>query len=294
MAVTYGFFNSIDHDRVYNADQMSTYFKGLISQGVFENVGGALQVMASDGLTVQVQTGRAIIGDVLKWIENDTVMNLTINPAHVILNRYTAVIIQCDINNRVINITTKDGANATDPIKPNMVNTATMKELCLAYIYVKAGTSAITQANIQDTRANKNLCGWVTGLVDQVDTTTLFDQWSAAYSENIAEMESWEVTQKTAFENWLSTLTQQLTVGAYIREYKKVVTLNTSDSRTINLDMTGYTQENSDVFLIYLNGLKGIESVDYTIGTGSVTVNCNGSDDVIEIVVIKSILGVPA
>lgn len=294
MAVTYGFFNSIDHDRVYNADQMSTYFKGLISQGVFENVGGALQVMASDGLTVQVQTGRAIIGDVLKWVENDTVMNLTINPAHVTLNRYTAVIIQCDINNRVINITTKDGANATDPIKPNMVNTATMKELCLAYIYVKAGTSAITQANIQDTRANKNLCGWVTGLVDQVDTTTLFDQWSAAYSENIAEMESWEVTQKTAFENWLSTLTQQLTVGAYIKEYKKVVTLNTSDSRTINLDMTGYTQENSDVFLIYLNGLKGIESVDYTIGTGSVTVNCNGSDDVIEIVVIKSILGVPA
>lgn len=294
MAVTYGFFNSIDHDRVYNADQMSTYFKGLISQGVFENVGGALQVMASDGLTVQVQTGRAIIGDVLKWVENDTVMNLTINPAHVTLNRYTAVIIQCDINNRVINITTKDGANATDPIKPNMVNTATMKELCLAYIYVKAGTSAITQANIQDTRANKNLCGWVTGLVDQVDTTELFNQWSAAYSENIAEMESWEVTQKTAFENWLSTLTQQLTVGAYIKEYKKVVTLNSGDSRTINLDMTGYTQENSDVFLIYLNGLKGIESTDYTIGTGSVTVNCNGSDDVIEIVVIKSILGVPA
>jgi hypothetical protein len=294
MAVTYGFFNSIDHDRVYNADQMSTYFKGLISQGVFENVGGALQVTASDGLTVQVQTGRAIIGDVLKWVENDTVMNLTINPAHVTLNRYTAVIIQCDINNRVINITTKDGANATDPIKPNMVNTATMKELCLAYIYVKAGTSVITQANIQDTRANKNLCGWVTGLVDQVDTTTLFDQWSAAYTENIAEMESWEVTQKTAFENWLSTLTQQLTVGAYVKEYKKVVTLQSSDSRTIDLDMTGYTQENSDVFLIYLNGLKGIESVDYTIGTGSVTVNCNGADDVIEIVVIKSILGVPA
>lgn len=291
MAVTYGFFNSIDHDRVYNADQMSTYFKGLISQGVFENVGGALQVMASDGLTVQVQTGRAIIGDVLKWLENDTVMNLTINPAHVTLNRYTAVIIQCDINNRVINITTKDGANATDPIKPNMVNTATMKELCLAYIYVKAGTSVITQANIQDTRANKNLCGWVTGLIDQVDTTTLFDQWSAAYSENIAEMESWEVTQKTAFEAWMETLTSQLTVGAYINQYEKTVTLSSEDSRTISLNMSGYTQSDNDKYFIYLNGLKGIVGTDYTIGNGSITVNCNGSNDVVNIVVLKTILG---
>ena len=50
MAVTYGFFNSVlvngMQDRRYNADQMSTYFKGLISDGVYQNVGGGLQVRA--------------------------------------------------------------------------------------------------------------------------------------------------------------------------------------------------------------------------------------------------------
>ena len=38
MAITYGFFNAIKqsdgtYDRTYNADQMSTYFEGLVSDG---------------------------------------------------------------------------------------------------------------------------------------------------------------------------------------------------------------------------------------------------------------------
>ena len=40
MAVTYGFFNAIQqndgsYDRTYNADQMSTYFEGLVGDGVY-------------------------------------------------------------------------------------------------------------------------------------------------------------------------------------------------------------------------------------------------------------------
>ena len=291
MSITCGFFNSMDGDRLYTADQMSTYFKGLIGQGVFENVGGALQVVASDGFSVDVKTGRAIIGDVLKWMENDAVYNLTITPAHVTLNRYTAVVIQCDLNGRDITITTKDGSYATNPTKPPINDVAGIKELCLAYIYVKAGATTITQSVIQDTRSDNSVCGWITGLIDQVDTSTLFDQWTAAYTENIAEMESWEQTQKTAFESWLSTLTEQLTVGAYIQQYKKVVTLSSGDSRIIPLNMSGYTKEETDIFLIYINGLKAIETVDYSISGTNLTVNCDGSDDVIEIIVLKSVLG---
>lgn len=291
MSITCGFFNSMDGDRLYTADQMSTYFKGLIGQGVYENVGGALQVVASDDFSVDVKTGRAIIGDVLKWMENDAVYNLTITPAHVTLNRYTAVVIQCDLNGRDITITTKDGSYATNPTKPLINDVAGIKELCLAYIYVKAGATTITQSVIQDTRSDNSVCGWVTGLIDQVDTSTLFDQWTAAYAENIAEMESWEQTQKTAFESWLSTLTEQLTVGAYIQQYKKVVTLSSGDSRTIPLNMSGYTKEETDIFLIYINGLKAIETVDYSISGTNLTVNCDGSDDVIEIIVLKSVLG---
>ena len=41
-------------------------------------------------------------------------------------------------------------------------------------------TSTITQAMITDFRTSA-LCGYVTGLIKQVDTSTLFAQWQAAY-----------------------------------------------------------------------------------------------------------------
>ena len=61
MSVTYGFFNSVNGDRVYNADQMSEYFNELVSNGVYESVGGALQVVPNTGMNVNVKTGRGII-----------------------------------------------------------------------------------------------------------------------------------------------------------------------------------------------------------------------------------------
>ena len=77
--VTYGFFNSVDGDRKYSADQMSNYFKGLISDGVYEGLGSALVVTAGDGMAVNVGTGRAIID--CKWINLDGVESLPISPA---------------------------------------------------------------------------------------------------------------------------------------------------------------------------------------------------------------------
>ena len=296
MAITSGFFNSLNGDRLYNAEQMSEYFKGIISDGVAENIGGALQVLSGSGMTVNVQSGRAFID--CRWLENNAVESITINPSHATLKRYTAVVIRLDYSNRIMSITTKDGTPATTPTKPSMTRNEQIYEMCLAYVLVEAGATSISQSKITDTRANKNLCGWVTGVIEQVDTTTLFNQWEAAYNENIGEMESWEDTQKAAFEEWLSTLTEQLTVGAYIREFKKNVTLASGASRVITLDWSNYTYETTDVFFVTLNGLNAEESADYTLNTSAtpptITVNCNGVDDVVDIKVLKTVLGIPS
>lgn len=297
MSITSGFFNSVNGDRTYNADQMSMYFKGLVSNGVFENVGGAMQVLAGTDMTVQVQTGRAVIGDNLKWVENDAVLDVSVNASHVTLNRYTAVVIQLDLTNREVDIITVDGANATNPVKPTMTNNTSIKQLCLAYIYVGAGVTAITQSNIQDTRANTNLCGWITGLIDQVDTTTLFDQWEAAYNENVTEMESWESSRKAAFDSWMSTLTSELTVGAYIKEYEKNIQLDNTSSTTIALDWDGYTYESTDIVFVFINGLLAKGGYDYHINTqidpiGIDLLNIAAKDEWIDIKILKTVLGV--
>lgn len=299
MAITYGFFNSLNGDRVYNADQMSMYFKGLIGQGVFEDVGGALQVLANSGMTVQVQTGRAIVGPNLKWLENDAPYNVSINASHVTLNRYTAVVVQCDVTNRTISIITVDGTPATNPTKPAMTNTTTIQQICLAYVYVKAGATTITQANITDTRANSRVCGWITGLIDQVDTSTLFTQWQTAYEEFYAQMEAWEVQQKNAFDAWFETLTDELQIGAYVKAFSKTETITTTTplGQSFPLDMANYTYDTTDVFLVYINGLMAEAGTDYNINPNLIPPYItfhmtNPVSETVEIKVIKSILGV--
>ena len=284
MAVTYGFFNSVDGDRTYNADQMSEYFEGLISDGVYESVGGALQVLAGSGMQVIVQTGRAVIG--CKWIDVSAAETLQITAASAALNRWTAVVVRLNLSTRLMELGTVDGTPATTPLQPAMTNTSTIKEICLAMVYVAAGSTAITQANITDMRAS-SLCGWITGLVEQVDTSQLFLQWQNAYQAYYEEM-----TEQ--FNTWFAALTQQLNVNTYIEAFKKHTTLSGS-SAAVPLDMTGYTYDQTDIINVYVNGLYAAEGVDYTMqisGTSAAVVpTATAAGTVIDVVVYRSQIG---
>lgn len=49
MAFTSGFFNSQNHDRTYNAEQMSAIFDGVITDGVYAGIGSQLTTIAGGG-----------------------------------------------------------------------------------------------------------------------------------------------------------------------------------------------------------------------------------------------------
>lgn len=298
MAITYGFFNAIKqsdgtYDRVYNADQMSTYFEGLVSDGVYESVDDGMQVLAGTGMQVQVGAGRAIIDS--KWLKNTAAYPLTINAAHVTLNRYTAIVIRLDLLARTISIVTKDGENATAPIKPTMTNSETTKEMCLAYVYVGRGVTAITQANIEDARPDNNVCGWVTGIVQQVDTSKLFLQYQTAYEQQLQTMQDWQEAQETAFNTWFTALTDQLNVNTYIQKFHKVVDMGTKNG-VFPLDMSGYTYAASDVLFVNVNGVMLVEDYDYLLDTSKTPVEIHTNaeleaDNILEITVLKSKIG---
>ena len=273
MSITYGYFNSVNGDRKYNADQMSQYFKGLISNGVYANIGGAMAVIADgQSMTVSVSTGRAVID--CKWIENDAAFPLTISQAHATLPRYTAVVIQLDAINRLIRITTKDGTPASTPTQP-AIDTAT--ELCLAMILVPASSSMIPQSRVTDKRGS-SLCLWVTGLITQLNTNQLFLQW------------------QEQFDIWFAGLTQDLNVNTYVRRFQKRVVF--SNSNVVSLDMTGYTYEATDIINVYVNGLFGVAGVDFMLDTSgttpTVTTQAEEAGTVVTIDVMKSIVGFPA
>ena len=269
MALTYGFFNSVDGDRVYNADQMSEMFDGLITDGVYQTVGDAMQVVATTGLTVNVSTGRARINS--QWAKVDAAYSITLNTAHVTLNRYTAICLRIDIANRQITLIARDGTNATTPTKPEPVRNAYYYELILAYVYVGAGKTSITQANIEDTRANTSLCGIVSSLVQQLDTQTLYKQYTAAYAEQLAKMQEWFTEQQTAFTTWFNDLTETLNVDTYISNATaNYITTSTSGERYIDIPAS-LNYSTNDLLLVFINGVNLAQGVDYTIQANEVT-----------------------
>ena len=293
MAVTYGFFNSVNGDRLYNADDMSEYFDGLISDGVFENVGNGLQVVPNTGMTVNVKSGRAIIN--CKWLNSDAALTLDITQSHPTLNRYTAVIVRLDVTNRLMEITTKDGTAASTPTKPAMSDTVTLKEMCLAYVYVSAGVTTITASNIEDMRSS-DLCGWITGLVNQVDTSELFNQYEAAYEENLANMQAWEQAQKEQFDSWYETLTSQLTVNTHLERTYADFTITDTTIRYVDFP-SALNYAVGDIIDVYINGVY-LSPTEYTIMLNEVenvymirTTNALEAGNVVTFSCLKSVIG---
>lgn len=282
--IKYGFFNSVSGDRVYNAEDMNELTKGLISEnGIFANVDDGFRVVPNSGMTIGVSSGRARVNG--HWVVNDSIETLTLSPADATRNRYDAIVLRHSTTTRDVTLTVIEGTLATAPAKPNIVRDMSTYDICLAYVYVAKGATTIVAANINDTRLDSNVCGYIVGLVNQIDTSEFF-----------AQMEAWEEQKKAEFETWFSALTEQLGVITHIEEYRNTIVgvellsafpigINEYDSRT-------------DVLIANINGVMLVEGVDYTIsGTRELAMlNLNfglkGNDNLIEIRVLKSVIGI--
>lgn len=231
----YGFFNSVNGDRIYNADAMNNMFEGLITDGVFESVGDKMAVQASGGMTVQIATGRGRFGG--RWVNNTTPHTLTIEASDVTLNRYCAVCVRADATDNVRSAVPflKYSDFATNPTKPTMEKTATVTEKCLAYVYIGAGVTAITQANIEDTRANEKLCGWVTGLIDRVSSDTLFAQFQAIFEEWFGGLQDLinENTESMLVNALPVSLTVTLSANSWVNGAQEVEVVGMNATKTV-------------------------------------------------------------
>lgn len=260
MAITSGFFDSVDGDRLYDADQMSTYFEGLISDGVYENVGDKFLVSAASGLSVAVASGRAIIKS--HWIKNDADTVLTLDAADIQNPRIDAIALKLDAEARSISLVVKKGTPAEMPVIPDITRNDTVYEIYIASVLVGKNASQVTA--ITDLRPS-SYCGWVTGIVKQVDTSQLFLQWQAAYERQFAAFDAYITAKQAAFDAWFSTLTSQLTVDTTITKYTNSVWTGEGDNGAF-VGIAEYNK-NTDVLIVYVNGLYLAEGVDYDVVT---------------------------
>lgn len=205
MVIKSGMFNSVNDDRVYYAEDFASYFASFIGNGVFPNPSTGLQIIAGSGMNVLVKPGRGwAFGYYLVNTEDYT---LTLDVGEAVLKRIDRVVMRLNYINRAMEIVVKKGTYASAPVAPALVRNADVYEMGLADIAVNPGTIQITQANITDLRLNSDMCGIVHGLVNQVDTTTIFNQyqsWFNQYSNGKAlEFDEWQTRVTTELEAWI-------------------------------------------------------------------------------------------
>lgn len=296
MAVTSGYFNSVNDDRPYNAEQMTLYFEGLISNGIYESIGDKFQVTAGEGMTVSVGTGRGMIKS--HWIKNDAAVTLSIDAASTQYNRIDAIVLRYDATARDIGIVVKKGTETSGvPSAPEATRNNDVYELWLATVRVMKNTAAITQAMITDFRTSA-LCGYVTGLIQQVDTSTLFAQWQAAYeayyAQATAAFDAYMAAKQDEFDTWFASLTSELRVDTTLHQFYNAISVSGTTSE-IMIGINDY-DSNADLLLAFANGVYLVGGVDYTIsGTGAAAkINLQKSltgANLVNFVVIKSVIG---
>ncbi len=194
MALTSAFFDAElvggEYDRVYSAERFAEYFASFIANGVFPNPATNLQVVANapSDMAVRVKSGLGWINGY--YCNNDEDYLLTISPANGTLPRIDAVVLRWSRSNRSISLEVKTGVATSSPSAPPLERSADNYELMLASIRVVAGTTSIAQASITDKRPDSTVCGWVKGVVDQIDTTGLFAQYDDAFQTWFANLQS--------------------------------------------------------------------------------------------------------
>ena len=208
MALTYGFYNSSNGDRKYNAEDFSEIFNGIINDGIFQSVGTAFVVKASDGLFVDVGIGRAWFNGT--WTLNDSIMSLEAPDADLLYDRIDAVVLEVNKTSRVNSIKFVQGEAKTNPNNPALTKTTYLKQYPLCYISRKANSTTINQADILN-KVGSTDTPFVTGILKTISLNELLGQWEDELNTFVGnketEVNTWFNNKKIEYDNWLA-LTQ--------------------------------------------------------------------------------------
>lgn len=169
----------------YDADDASGYLATRQS-GVYSaeedfavSISGELSLAVSAGqawVRPSRFKGRSII------MEQPTTLALT--AADPVRTRIDRVVLRYDAAARQTRLQVLEGTpDSASPSAPAITRTALVYDLCLAEVTRPAGSTAITAADITDTRADEAVCGVMRDGVTGIPTAQLIAQWRAAQAD---------------------------------------------------------------------------------------------------------------
>lgn len=273
MTVSSGFFNSVNHDRLYDAEQMSSIFDGIIEDGVYESIGEAFMVTAYADAndTVIVGTGRAWFDHT--WTLNDTQFSITLSPPNTLLGRIDSIVIDVDRRDTVRknSIILVEGEYAETPVAPTLINEELHKQYPIANIQVDSGVSGPVSQSKITYLVGTDPCPIVTGPLEAFNISNYFQQMESEFEiwfEGVKDILDTNVAMD--LQNQINELRNNQTVsdegeiGDYIIPFTKEVMEVIKNGGTnlkvnsIQLSNTAFVPKDPDPSDIYnINQLGG-------------------------------------
>ena len=209
------FFNSINGDRRYKAEEWADYFSSFIGNGVFGYASDNLLVSAVSGMTIAVSAGKAWINGY--FYHNTEALNTTLATADGVLNRIDRVVLRWSLTARSVAVAVKQGVAASTPVAPTLQRDADVYELALADVLVGKGVLLVLQSNITDQRLNSALCGLVTQTIITFDASHYAEQLDGLLTETrqridadilaLSEQLNTQLDEnQAAFDTWFATV----------------------------------------------------------------------------------------
>lgn len=199
------FFNSVDGDREYDADEFAAYFRQFLSTGLYhQNNQPALKVTHAGGLTTRVEPGSAYLEGYMYRNTADLDLEHAVgDPTNPRIDR---VVVRLDrsVGSRSIHAVVKQGTPATTPQPPALQRDAIIYEISLAQVRVNAGASTI--ASITDERLDESVCGLVSSLI-----TVPTDEFQAAWDAFMAGVDG-------DWQDWFDNVREQAGAQVFVGE----------------------------------------------------------------------------
>lgn len=212
--ITYGFYNSKNHDRRYSAIQFGSIFDGIIRDGIYMSIGDCFRVTPDEGMMVLIGSGRAWFNHT--WTLNDAPLPLTLPQSEVLLNRIDAIVLDINADRlmRRNDVIIVKGTPSSNPQRPTMIHNATQNQYPLAFVNVNAGTTSIRPANITSMIGTSST-PYVTGILETVNIDALLDQWqdqwNVFFEKQSAEMEKTTAEWEKTWDDWFYPYVDQNT-----------------------------------------------------------------------------------
>ena len=192
----------------YDADDASGYLATRLS-GVY-SAEEDFSVTAQGGLSVQVSAGQAWVRPARfkgRSIIMEQPTTLPLTAADAVRSRIDRVVLRYDAAAKKTSLQVLDGTpDSAAPAAPAITRTELIYDLCLAEIKRPAGSTAVTAADIYDTRADETVCGVMRDGVHGIPAATLIQM----LRQKIAEMDSGSFYTKEAVDDMLAVIQAQV------------------------------------------------------------------------------------